>query len=314
MPGMPAAPPKSKGAPAKPATKRLVKPRPVTPVRAMPGMDHAAMAGMDMSDAAASHPTTMAAPAGTDLPAGHAAAPTMPVDHYADRFFATGDMDQARSAMMHDNGGQTVQQVLFNLAEMRALQGRNGYRWDGEAFIGGDVNRLWLKSEGDGTFHHGVNSAEVQALFSHAIGPYYNLQVGLRQDIRPVPSRTYATVGFEGLSPYEFETEGALFLSDKGDLLGRLEAWHDARIPQRLVLQPRIELNLSAQDVAEDRYGAGLVDAELGLRLRYEVTRGFAPYVGISWERKTGRTADDARADGQRPGQTSFVMGLRTWL
>jgi copper resistance protein B len=320
--------------PSKAATKRPVK-RPATPVKAipglerppagpsvapsgeqsgMPGMDHGAMAGMDMSGAPDSHPVTMAAPSGTDLPAGHAPAPAMPADHYADRIFAAGEMAQARSAMMRDSGGQTVHQLLFNLAELQTLQGRGGYRWNGEGFIGGDVDRLWLKSEGEGTFHQGVNSAEVQALFSHAIGPYYNLQIGVRQDIRPKPGRTYATVGVEGLSPYAFETEGALFLSDKGDLLGRLEAWHDARITQRLVLQPRIELNLSAQDVAADRYGAGLVDAELGLRLRYEVRRALAPYLGVSWERKTGRTADYARADGQGPGQVSFVTGLRSWF
>lgn len=98
------------------------------------------------------------------------------------------------------------------------------------------------------------------------------------------------------------------------DCLNRLEAWHDARITQQLVLQPRAELNFSVQDVPEDRYGAGLVNAELGLRLRYEIRREFAPYVGVSWDRKTGRSADYARAGGERPGQTSFVAGIRAWF
>lgn len=275
----------------------------------MRGMDHRNMAGMEMS-----HPMAMPGASGTDLPAGNSAAPPLPTGHYADRFFPSREMDRSRMAMMREDGGQTNHQILFNLAEIQAHQGHNGYRWDGEAFIGSDVNRLWIKSEGDGTFHEGVGSAEVQALFSHAISPYYNLQAGVRQDIRPTPSRTYATIGIEGLSPYEFETEAALFLSNKGDLLGRLEAWHDARLTQRLVLQPRAELNFSAQDVPEDRYGAGLVDAELGLRLRYEIRREFAPYVGVSWEQRTGKSADYARADRQRPGQTSFVMGVRTWF
>jgi copper resistance protein B len=216
--------------------------------------------------------------------------------------------------MMREDGGQTVHQVLFNLAEYQIRNGRDGYRWDGEAFVGGDINRLWIKSEGEGVMHQGVDSAEVQALFSHAIGPYYNLQAGVRQDIRPAPARTYATIGFEGLAPYQFETEGALFLSTKGDLLGRLEGWYDQRLTQRLVLQPRVELNFSAQDVPEDRYGAGLVDAELGLRLRYEVRREFAPYIGVSYERKTGKTADFAKADGQDSGLTSFVIGVRAWF
>ena len=121
---------------------------------------------------------------------------------------------------------------------------------------------MWLKSEG--AFREGVESAEVQALYSRAVGPYFNLQAGVRHDFRPSPNRAYATVGFEGLSPYMFEVEGALFLSIKGDLLGRLEGYYDQRITQRLILQPRVEFNRSAQDVAQNRLGAGLTDAELG--------------------------------------------------
>lgn len=287
-------------------------------VAAMPGMG---MPDMDMSGIvsagagdAGAQPMVMAAPSGTDLPAGHAPAPAIPADHYADRAFGTAAMDRARAQMMREDGGQMLHQILLNLAEIRIGQGHEGYRWDGEAYLGGDINRLWIKSEGEGGFHQGTDSAEVQALFGHAIGPYYTLQAGIRQDTRPTSRRTYATLGFEGLAPYAFETEGALFLSNRGDLLGRLEAWYDQRITQRLLLQPRAELNFAAQNVPEDRYGAGLVDAELGLRLRYEIRRDFAPYVGVSWDRKTGRSADYARADGQRPGQTSFVMGIRTWF
>src|SRR3546814_2105416 len=112
------------------------------------------------------------------------------------------------------------------------------------------------------------------------MGPEFDLQAGVRQDFGQGPNRTYATVGFEGLAPYLFEVEGALFLSNKGDLLGRLEGYYDQRITQRLVLQPRVELNLSAQDVPENRLGSGITNAELGLRLRYEITRQFAPYIG----------------------------------
>src|SRR3546814_6564109 len=110
-------------------------------------------------------------------------------------------------------------------------------------------------------------------------------------DFKPNPSRAYAVIGFEGLAPYGFEVEGAAFLSDKGDLLGRLEGYYDQRLTQRLVLQPRVELNFATQDVPESRIGAGLSDAELGLRLRYEITRKFAPYIGVSYEAKTGQTA-----------------------
>jgi copper resistance protein B len=159
-----------------------------------------------------------------------------------------------------------------------------------------------------------VESAEVQALYSRAIGPYFNLQAGVRHDFQPAPTRTYATIGFEGLAPYMFEVEGALFISDKGDVLGRLEGYYDQRLTQRLILQPRIEFNLSAQDVPESRLGSGLTNAELGLRLRYEISRQFAPYVGVSYEAKTGRTADFAHADGREPTTTSFVAGVRFWF
>jgi copper resistance protein B len=304
---------------------------------AMPGMDHGAMPGMamppakpdaaatpdmpgmDMSGSQQGHDmTTMPgmtmpgmAQTGTALPAGNAPAPAAPLDHYADRTFPADEMGRARSAMMQEDGGQVMSQVLFNIAELQANAGGEGYRWDGEAWVGGDINRLWLKSEGEGTFRDGVDNAEVQALYSRAVGPYFNLQAGVRQDFQPSPSRTYATVGFEGLAPYMFEVEGALFLSDRGDLLGRLEGYYDERITQRLILQPRVELNFAAQDVPENRLGAGLTDAELGLRLRYEVSRQFAPYVGVSYEATTGRTADFARADGKDPTTTAFVAGVR---
>ena len=236
------------------------------------------------------------------------------MDHYADRQFPPAEMALARRKMMAEEGGQTLSQVMFNLAEVQVRQGRDGYRWDGEAWFGGDINRLTIKSEGEGVFRRGVESAEIQALYSRAIGPYFNLQAGIRHDFQPSPSRTYATIGFEGLAPYWFEVEGAAFLSDKGDVLGRLEGYYDQRLTQRLVLQPRVELNLSAQDIPENRIGSGLVDAELGLRLRYEITRQFAPYIGVSYEAKTGKTADYARADGEDPTTTSLVAGVRIWF
>ncbi|QBM75954.1 copper resistance protein B [Sphingomonas sp. AAP5] len=269
-------------------------------MQAMPGMAGMTMPGMEKT--------------GTALPAGNAPAPAPPMDHYADRQFAPADMAKARHDMMFEQGGQPFYQVMFNLAEYQARQGRDGYRWDGEAWFGGDINRLWLKSEGEGALREGVESAEVQALYSRAVGPYFNLQAGVRHDFQPSPNRTYATVGFEGLSPYMFEVEGALFLSTKGDLLGRLEGYYDQRITQRLILQPRIEFNLSAQAVPENRLGAGLTDAELGLRLRYEIRRQFAPYIGVSYVAQTGRTADFTRAEGKDPTTTSFVAGVRVWF
>jgi copper resistance protein B len=336
-----------RSAPAKPAARQnmegmdhsampgMAMPQPgPAAASATPTMDHGAMPGMDMGTSG-SGPAVGSMPGmnmsgdhsghdmgamtgmemtGTALPTGNAPAPKPPMDHYADRQFAPAEMTQSRMAMMHEQGGQAFSQVMFNLAEVQVRQGRDGYRWDGEGWFGGDINRLTIKSEGEGVFRRGVESAEIQALYSRAIGPYFNLQAGIRHDFQPSPSRTYATIGFEGLAPYWFEVEGAAFLSDKGDILGRLEGYYDQRLTQRLVLQPRVELNLSAQNVPENRIGSGLVDAELGLRLRYEITRQFAPYIGVSYEAKTGRTADYARAAGEDPTTTSLVAGVRIWF
>lgn len=284
---------------------------PAAATSAMPGMD---MTGGDADHASHAMAMPEATPSGTALPAGDAPAPLPPSDHYADRQFPGAEMHRSRMAMMREEGGRSISQIMFNLAEVQIRGGKDGYRWDGEGWFGGDINRLTIKTEGSGAFREGVESAEVQALYSRAVGPYFNLQAGVRHDFQPTPNRTYATIGFEGLAPYMFEVEGAVFLSNKGDLLGRLEGYYDQRITQRLILQPRIELNLSAQDVPENRLGAGLTDAELGLRLRYEIAREFAPYIGVSYEAKTGRTADFARADGKDATSTSFVAGVRFWF
>ncbi len=265
-------------------------------------MDHSTMPGMEMPA------TPVTAPVGIDP------APLPPADHYADRTFDPAAMNRARHRMMQEEGGQLFYRTMFNLAEFQARDGDDGYRWDGEFWLGGDLNRLTLKTEGEGQAGEGPEAAEIQALYSRAIGPYFNLQAGVRQDFEPSPSRTYATVGFEGLAPYWFEVEGALFLSNKGDLLGRLEGYYDQRITQRLIIQPRVELNLAGQDVPENRIGSGLSNAELGLRLRYEFTREFAPYVGVSWDRSYGDTARLERAAGDDPSTTSVVAGIRFWF
>ena len=252
---------------------------------------------------------------GTNLPPGNKPAPAPSPTYLADRYWGAGTMAGSRkNNLRREHGGGTFYRVMVNLAEYQARKERDGFRWDGEAWYGGDVNRLTIKSEGSGAFGEGVDDAEVQALFSRAVGPYFNLQAGVRHDFKPNPSRTYASIGFEGLAPYWFDVEGALFLSDKGDVLGRVEGYYDQRITQRLILQPRVELNLAAQDVRENGIGSGLSDMEAGLRLRYEIRREFAPYVGVSWERSFGDTRRFARAKGEDTGGFSFVAGVRTWF
>lgn len=301
-----------------PAAQSVVPPPPATSATAAANdpdcpPEHAAMGHCTpKTSPPAGAPASMGT-GGTALPAGNAPAPAAPAANYADRVWGREAMAPARTAMHREHGGMSYSQLMLNLAEVQIRNGRDGYRWDGEFWYGGDINRLTIKSEGEGTFREDAEG-EVQALYSRAIGPYFNLQAGVRQDFAPGPDRTYATIGFEGLAPYWFDVEGALFLSDKGDVFGRLEGYYDQRITQRLVLQPRVEFNLSAQDVPLSGLGSGLTDAQAGLRLRYEIKREFAPYLGVEWTRAFGSTADMVRAHGGDRDGAQVVVGLKGWF
>jgi len=283
----------------------------------MPGMsmpadpaahDHAAMPGMDMSTPAQASTTI------GDLEVPMRAPPAPPSDHAADRLFSPAAMAAARGQLRLEHGGVSSSMVAVNIAEWSPRSGKDSYRWDGEAWFGGDIHRLVLKSEGEGVSGDGLDQAELQALYSRAVGPFFNLQAGVRHDFEPHPGRTYATVGFEGLAPYWFKVSGAAFLSNKGDLSGRLEGSYDQRVTQRLILQPRAEFNLAASDDVATGVGSGLSNAELGLRLRYEIRRVFAPYIGVTYDRQFGKTADYARAAGEGVEDTRLVLGIRAWF
>jgi copper resistance protein B len=281
------------------------------------GIDHGSMAGMQTKGPSSSPTATGqdgSEPVGTDQSPGSAEPPPPPRDHFADRFFPRNEMARSHEEMMRESGGSSFGLVALNLFEYQAHAGSDGYRWDGEGWYGGDINRLWIKSEGEGELGRSLNTGEIQALYSRAIDPYFNLQGGVRQDFGRGAKRTYATVSLQGLAPGMFEVDGSLFLSIKGELLGRVEGYVDQRITQRLILQPRIELNFAAQDIPESDIGAGLVDGEVGARLRYEISRQFGPYVGVSYLRKTGATARLSRAAGEDVHATSFVAGIRFWF
>lgn len=248
--------------------------------------------------------------AGHNMQAAPAAEPAPPTDFAADRIFDPKVMAAARHMLRHEHGGHVFSKVMVDELEFAGGRGDDGYRWDAEAWIGGDLNRLVLKTEGEGA--RTLHEAEVQALYSRAVGPYFDVQAGVRHDIEPRPSRTYAVLGVEGLAPYWFELEAHAFLSDRGELFARLGASYDQLLTQRLVLQPRAELNIAAQDAPG--VAGGPTDVDLGLRLRYEIKREFAPYVGVSYERKIGGTADLARRAGEDVGGARFVVGLRAWF
>lgn len=268
---------------------------------------HAAHRGLAVADPHAGH-----ARKGSDLPVGSAPAPAAPTDSLADGYFDPADMERARRALVAEHGGTFGSRLMASVAEYKTGSS-DGYRWDLEGWWGGDLNRFVVKTEGEGEGDT-VEAAEIQALYSRAVGRYTDLQVGVRHDLEPGPSKTYAVLGFETLMPYWVDAEGAVFLSEDGDLRARLEASWDLRLTQRLVLQSQAELGLSAQDIPEIGIGSGATGLELGLRLRYEVRREFAPYVGVTWERELGATADRARAMGEGVQATHFVIGLRAWF
>lgn len=283
-------------------------------------VDHAvqSMPGMDMPTSPATARQTSAGdaqtsePAGTDQPPGSAEAPPVTYDHPEDRYWNPAEMAAAEKAAMHPPAA-TYAKLAVDILEYRFRKGRDGYQWEGEIWFG-DLDRFVLKTRGEGISGKDPDRAEVQALYAKALDPWWNLQMGLRQDIRPDPARTWATLGLEGRSPYQFALQAAAFLSDKGQVTARLEGAYDQRITQRLVLQPRLELNLSAQDMPAERVGAGLSATELGLRLRYEVKREFAPYVGVNWTWTLGKTADYARANGKDTAERGIVTGIRLWF
>ena len=271
------------------------------------------MPGMDMTGSEpGGHDMSAMQPEATDV--GSAPAPAPPADHAADALFDPAEMARSRSNLRRENGAFSGSMILFDLAEFQARPGGNGYRWESDAWFGGDIDRLQIKIEGEGAFGEPIEDFEVQALYSRAISPFWNAHIGLRHDIVPNPSRTYAVVGVEGMAPYWIHATGQLFLSDKGDVRVRLEGSYDARITQRLIFQPRFELNLSAQDMPAIGVGSGLSSFEAGARLRYEFSREFAPYIGVEWSGKTGDTARYARLAGDKPNAVNVVAGIRFWF
>lgn len=205
--------------------------------------------------------------------------------------------------------------VKIDQLEYRKQDGNDLLVWEGQGRIGDDENKLTFKTEGEYVRNEeNFENAEVQFLYQRLISDFFDAQIGIRHDIRPDPSRTFGVIGINGLAPQWFETDASLFVSTKGDASLRLEAEYDILFTQRLVLEPSIEMNIAFSDDEPTGVGSGLSDVELGLRLRYEFIREVAPYIGINWERKVGRTADFASEEGEDSNVFSIVAGLRIFF
>ncbi len=204
--------------------------------------------------------------------------------------------------------------LLGDFLEYRVQKGADARAWDAQAWVGGDYNKIWFKSEGEQGTTARTEQADLQALYARLISPFWYLQVGAREHFLPKPGRGSLVVGVQGLAPYWFDVEASVFLDQKGKVSARASLEYDLLFTQRLVLQPRFETNLSATTDEERGLGRGFNDIELGLRLRYEVWRQFAPYIGGNWTRRLGSTADLARQAQGDVSEASLVIGLRVWL
>jgi len=203
--------------------------------------------------------------------------------------------------------------VIFNQLEGRWNGSNTEFRWEGQGWAGTDYDKLWIKSEG-AVSQGAVDDGQDQFLYSRAITTYFDLQGGLRSDIDSRPTRNWAAFGIQGLAPYFFDLELTGFVSGEGHLAAKLEASYDVLLTQRLILQPQLELNVYSKADPARLVGAGFSDIDTGLRLRYEFSRKFAPYLGVVYQGKFGQTAIFARQAGETTGDFRFAFGVRVWF
>lgn len=259
--------------------------------RSMGGMQMSSMQGMDMSSMqGGSAPSNARSP---DYSDGYNAGPMRGMDMPDDAPYGMLLLDQ------------------FEYAD--GNHGNNSGFIDGSAFYGTDINKLWLNAEGERSGGK-LRDLRTEALWDRAYNTYFSTQLGVRHDSGEGPSRNWAVFGVQGLAPYWFETETFVYLGENGRTAARLQAEYEEMLTQKLILQPKVEVNLYGRDDPQRGIGSGLSDAEFGLRLRYEIRREFAPYIGIVYRQRYGRTADFSRVLGEPANDLQFVAGLHIWF
>lgn len=327
----PAKPPVRKKTPQKPAVKpaaadahgghgaaTVPKPKPVTdsamdhdmpmPTTQAEPVDHSAV-GHDMG----TMPSEPAQPMDHSAMQGMTMAPTEPITPIP----VLTDADRAAAVppsgghTLHDNSIQSFM-LVNRLEAWNADPGKGtGLQWEGQGWVGTDLNRLWLRSEGERVDR--LESADLEVLYGRSIAPWWDVVAGVRRDFRQGASQDFAAIGVIGLAPYKFEVAATAYVGQSGQTAARFEAEYETLLTNRLILQPLVEVNLFGQNDERRGVGSGLSTVEAGLRLRYEFTRKFAPYIGVVRERAFGRTAD-FRRDGEHIDDTHLVAGVRIWF
>lgn len=212
---------------------------------------------------------------------------------------------------MH-NDDPLLTYINIDKLEQTDIGGDNHQAFEGEGWVGYDLNKLWVKTEHEFADSQ-TEEADIELLYSRAVAPFWDWQVGLRHHFEPV-SRDWLAVGFKGLAPYFFETDVFLYAGDDGNLALKAELEYELLFTQKLILSPEIEASAYSQSDRGLEVGSGLSNIKTGLRLRYEITRQFAPYIGWEWQKKFGETADYAREENAAVSDGQWVMGLRAWF
>jgi copper resistance protein B len=203
--------------------------------------------------------------------------------------------------------------LVVEQLEIRDTDGKNPLVWEAEGWIGKDLHKFWIKTEGEYVDDR-TEEMELQMLYSRAVAPFWDLQLGWRHDIRPTPERDWFAFGLKGLAPYYFDVDTALFIGDAGRTAARLQAEYEFMLTQKLVLVPEVELNFHGKNDSDTGTGSGLSDIEVGVRLRYELRREFAPYIGLNWTKLYGKTADFSRDEGEDVDDIHLVFGISFWF
>jgi copper resistance protein B len=257
-----------------------------------------------------------AAPAPADAHARHAVeAPpraTTPAVSDAERAAAFPDLG---STSVHDTMVENPlnRLVMFERLETQDAEGSDVLHWDLDTWIGRDITKLWIRSEGDRRSGD-TERADVELLWGKAFARWWELAAGARVDFAPGPDQEWAAVGVRGVAPYEVGLEATAYVGRGGQTALRVDARYELLVTNRLVLEPSLELDWYGESDPERGHGSGLADGELGVRLRYEVRREIAPYVGLIYERSFGGTAELARAAGRETADTRLVAGIRAWF
>ena len=244
-------------------------------------------------------------------PVAASAAPREPIPAVTAEDLAAAFPDIDHHAMQHAPAFN--HKVTFNRLEAWDADEGTGQAWEGVAWFGTDTDRLWLRSEGERVGGH-TESADLEVLYGRSVSPWWDVVAGVRHDFKPGDARSWAAFGVQGMAPYRFEVSATAYVGEDGQVAANVEAEYTLRITNRLILQPLLEATVAAKDEPEYGIGRGLNKVEAGLRLRYELRREFAPYIGIERTHRFGNTAGYARAVGEPVAETRWVAGIRFWF